>query len=152
MKLIIATIAASAFALSAAPATAQQTGGMIIVHTLDQSREDAVAAVRDYTESHDDWVHLAEFDLAGGAATAVKVCYLPLGSDIVAAGLQVMAMMPCGHLAFYEKDGETRLSRLDLDFMTTLNPDENLARAVEAGGPAFATMLEETLGIDGGTM
>jgi hypothetical protein len=147
MKRLLGIVAAGAFALSAISAMAAQDNGMFILHDLEKSPKEAVAAVRKYTETHDDWLFLAEFDLAGGAVTALKVCYLPLGPDIVAAGLHVMAMMPCGHLAFYEEDGQSRLSRLDLSFMTTLNPDKNLKRAVEAGKPAFATLLEETLGI-----
>lgn len=72
-------------------------------------------------------------------------CYLPLGEHIFAAGMHVSAMMPCGHLAFYEENGQARLSMLNLEFMTTLNPDPNLERAVEIGAPAFAAMLEEVL-------
>jgi hypothetical protein len=147
MKRLLSIAAAGAFALSASQAMAGQDNDMFILHDLAQSPEEAATAVREFAEAHDDWLFLAEFCLAGGAVTELKVCYLPLGPDIVAAGWHVMAMMPCGHLAFYEEDGQTRLSQLDLKFMTTLNPDENLERAVETGNPAFAAMLDEVLGV-----
>ncbi len=132
-----------------APATASPTttdeDSMFIIHDLTQGPEKTAANVRRYVEEHEDWLFLAEFGLMGGAVTAMKICYLPIGQDIGAAGMQVTAMMPCGHLAFYEEDGQSRLSRLSLEFMTTLHPDPNLERAVLKGEPALTDMLEEVL-------
>lgn len=144
MKRLLGMTAAGALALAAGQASAQDSE-LFIVRDLAQSPDEAVAAVREYAEAHEDWLYMAEFGLAGGQVTAVKICYAPLGRDLVAAGWHVMAMMPCGHLAFYEEDGQSRLSMLDLEFMTELYPDENLERAVEKGNPAFANLLDETL-------
>lgn len=144
MKRLLGMLTAGALALSLTQAAAEE-GTPFIVTDLAQSPDDAVAAIRDYTESDDDWLYLAEFGLAGGKVTAVKICYVPLGPDIVAAGWHVMAMMPCGHLAFYEEDGQSRMSRLDLGFLTQLNPDPNLEKAVKKGEPAFAELFEATL-------
>lgn len=122
---------------------------MFITHELDMKRADAVAAVRDHVEAEEDWLFLAEFDLAGGAVTGLKVCFLPLGQDIVDAGLHVMAMMPCGNMAFYEtENGATEMSLLDLGFMTELSEAPSLERAVETGRPAFQTLLSDTLRIE----
>lgn len=145
MKTLTSIIAAGVIGLSASLAGASEEGGMFIRHEVSQSPENAAASIEAYVKKHDDWLYLATFPLKGGAVTAVKVCYLPLGKDIFAAGMHVAAMMPCGHLAFYEEDGKTQLSMLDLKFMTTLNPDPNLERAVEKGRPAFAAMLKEVL-------
>lgn len=144
MKRLLGMTAAGALALSVGQAAAQESGPFI-VSDLTQSPDEAVAAIRDYAESRDEWLYMAEFGLAGGKVTAVKICYAPLGPDIVAAGWHVMAMMPCGHLAFYEEDGQSRMSRLDLDFMTELNPDPSLEEAVRKGKPAFAELFEATL-------
>lgn len=148
MRSAVRSIAAGALMLSALQVTAGQNGGMFIVHDLTQSPQEAAAAVRSHAQAREDWLFLADFTLAGGAVTAVKVCYLPLGKDIMAAGMHVMAMMPCGHLAFYEQDGQTKLSMLDLKFMSTLNPDPHLDRAAQIGRPAFAELLDEALGIE----
>lgn len=83
--------------------------------------------------------------MAGGAITALKVCYLPIGPDIVDAGLHVGAMLPCGHFGLYEEEGITRLSVLHPKFMTTLQPHPSLERAVEKAEPAFETLLENVL-------
>ncbi|WP_306005783.1 hypothetical protein [Aquicoccus porphyridii] len=122
--------------------------GMFVTHDLEMERAEAVAAIRDRVEINEDWLFLAEFGLAGGAVTALKICYLPLGGDIVAAGLHVMAMMPCGNMAFYEtEDGGTEMSMLDLRFMTELSDAPSLKAAVETGRPAFEALLSDTLDI-----
>jgi hypothetical protein len=122
---------------------------MFLTHTLEMERAEAVAAIRDKVETEEDWLFLAEFGLAGGAVTALRICYLPLGPDILEAGLHVMAMMPCGNMAFYETDdGDTEMSMLDLGFMTELSGAPSLEAAVETGKPAFAALLSDTLGID----
>lgn len=137
---------AAALVLATGNAAADE---MFVTHKLDIDRAEAVAAVRDHVEAVEDWLFLAEFGLAGDRVTALKVCYLPLGPDIVAAGLHVMAMMPCGNLAFYETDGgETEMSMLDAGFMTELSDAPSLKTAVEKGRPAFEALLADTLGID----
>jgi hypothetical protein len=145
MTKITGAIAAMAFALSTATALAGTDNEMFILHDLAKNPDDVAADIRDYVDQNDDWLFLAQFGLKGGEVLALKICYLPLGEHIFAAGVHVSAMMPCGHLAFYEEDGQARLSMLNLEFMTTLNPDPNLERAVEIGAPAFAAMLEELL-------
>jgi thiosulfate/3-mercaptopyruvate sulfurtransferase len=129
-------------------ATAATNPDNFLIYQLNQPAATAAQLVREYTESQDDWLFLAEIGLLGGDVTALKICYPAIGSDIVAAGLHTMAMMPCGHLAFYEDDGVPTLSMLDLGFMTELYPDPNLERAVQTARPAFHRMLADTLGIE----
>lgn len=137
---------AAALTIASGAATADE---MFLTHTLDMERAEAVAAIRDHVETGEDWLFLAEFGLAGGAVTALKICYLPLGPDIVEAGLHVMAMMPCGNMAFYETEGGgTEISMLDLAFMTELSDASSLETAVETGRPAFAALLSDTLGVE----
>ncbi len=139
--------AACAGFLLAGTATAQ-TLEHFVIHELDYTPEEAAAMVRSHVEAEDDWLFLAEFGLAGGSVTALKICYPAIGPDVVAAGMHTMAMMPCGHLAFYEEDGQSTLSMLDMSFMTTLYPHPRLEDAAATARPAFAAMLSEVLGVD----
>lgn len=116
-----------------------------IIRESEQPREELASAIRAFAENDEDWIFLAEFDLAGGAITALKVCYLPLGPDILDAGLHVGAMMPCGHIGLYEENDSTRLSMLRPNFMTTLQPHPSLERAVERAEPAFEALLQTLL-------
>jgi hypothetical protein len=139
---------AAALAVCGAPALAQETGDYFIVRDLSTGPEDAAAAIRQHVEAEEDWLFLAEFPLKGGEVQAMKICYLPIGADVFAAGLHMAAMMPCGNLAFYEEDGQARLAMLDLDYLTALSPDPNVARAAEMAAPAFEEMLETALDRD----
>lgn len=138
----------SAALLLAAPAAAADPGDLFILHPLDQPPETAAALVRDHAEAAEDWLFLAEFGLAGGSVIALKICYPAIGPDVVAAGMHTMAMMPCGHMAFYEEDGQSMLSMLDMDFMTTLDPHPRLEDAAATARPAFAEMLSDVLGVE----
>jgi hypothetical protein len=135
----------AALVVSGAPALGQGTGDYFIVRDLSTGPEEAVAAIRQYVEADEDWLYLADFPLKGGEVQAMKICYLPIGADVFAAGLHVGAMMPCGNLAFYEEDGQARLAMLDLDYLTALSPDPNVARAAETAAPAFEEMLATAL-------
>jgi hypothetical protein len=119
-----------------------EPGEHFIVRDTSRSAEDVVASIRDYVAENDDWIYLSDFGLKGGEVTAVKVCYLPIGKHIFAAGMHVAAMMPCGHIAVYETEDGTQMSMLHPRFMTTLYPDPNLEIAVSKATPAFEAMLE----------
>lgn len=142
------TILAVAAALAATGSAKAAESEYFIVHALDRDAGEAAAVLREHVEADEDWLFLAEFGLAGGAVTALKICYLGITEDLVAAPSHIMAMMPCGHLAFYEDDGQPTLSMLDLDFMTALEDDPHLHSAAEAGKPAFAALLSDTLGLE----
>jgi len=139
---------AAAGLLFAGTAAADENHEYFIIHELDHPPEAAASMVRFHTETEDDWLFLSEFGLAGGEVIALKICYPAIGPDIMAAGMHTMAMMPCGHLAFYEEDGQSKLSMLDPAFMTTLDPHPRLEDAVNTVRPAFEEMLSEVLGVD----
>jgi len=119
-----------------------------IIHHLDQAPEDAAAMVRQHVETDDAWSFTAESRMMGGAVIGLKICYNDIRRDVAAAGLHSLAMMPCGNLAFYEEDGQSTLSMLDMSYMTTLYPHPSLEIAVEKARPAYAAMLSEVLDIE----
>ncbi|MCW5751719.1 MAG: DUF302 domain-containing protein, partial [Alphaproteobacteria bacterium] len=86
MKRIAAQLGFLAILLAAPAAPAEATGDMIWVHPTGKTPEQAVAAIKSYTEANK-WLYLAEFKIKGGEITSVKICYPPIGKDIFAAGL-----------------------------------------------------------------
>lgn len=148
MMTLRVTAVTATLAICALPALAQDSGDHFIVRDLSVGPKEAATAIRQYVEADEDWLFLAEFPLKGGEVQAMKICYLPIGGDVFEAGLHVAAMMPCGNLAFYEEDGQARLAMLDLDYLTALSPDPNVARAAETAAPAFEEMLATALDRD----
>ncbi len=111
------------------------------VKSSEKAPEQVVAAIKSYVEARK-WLYLAEFKVKGGQVTAVKICNPAVGKDVFAAGTHVAAMMPCGNLAVYDEGG-TKIAMLHPKFMTVLNPDPNLERAVRELAPQFESMLAE---------
>ena len=144
----VAAPAAAAAVLLAAGAAFAEPSDYFIVHALDQDIAQAAGMLREHTEASDEWLFLAESPLAGGEIIAHKICYLGITEDLLTAPRHIAAMMPCGHIAFYEEDGQATLSMLDLDFMTALEDDPHLESAAQAGNPAFAAMVSEVLGVE----
>lgn len=128
--------------LMGSAALAAEPNDHFILRDSAEPVDEVVERIEQFATEEEDWIFLSSFGLKGGEVTAVKICYLPIGKDIFAAGMHVAAMMPCGHMALYEQDGRTHLSALHPKFMTTLNPDPNLERAVAKATPAFEKMLE----------
>lgn len=124
------------------PASAAKSNDMFWVRGTDKTPEQAVAAIKSYSEARN-WLYLADFKIKGGEVTAVKICYPAIGKDIFAAGMHVAAMMPCGNIAVYVEGGKTRIAMLNPKFMTALFPDKNLDNAVRTVTPLFEAMLGE---------
>jgi uncharacterized protein (DUF433 family) len=142
MKPIAITSLLALLLLPLSPLFAAEPGGNFIIRDTNRSTETVLEAIQGYVAEQDDWLYLADFPLKGGDVTAVKVCYLPIGPDLFAAGMHVAAMLPCGHIALYEEDGKTRLAMLHPRFLHVLYPDPNLERAASRAVPAFDAMLE----------
>jgi hypothetical protein len=144
-KLTTTALLAGFLAASAQLSSGTLPDEMFIVRDSGDPPAELAEKIRAYTESHDDWLFLAQFPLKGGEVTILKICYPPMGADFFAAGMHISAMLPCGNMAIYEEDDSTRLSLLHPRFITTLHPDPNLERAVATIEPALHTLLEEIL-------
>lgn len=144
MKRIAAHLGFIAALLAAPVAAEQKASDMFWVQPTARTPEQAVAAIKAYTEANK-WLYLAEFKIKGGEVTSVKICYPPIGKDIFAAGMHVAAFMPCGHIAVYQEGGGTKIAMLHPRFMSVLNPDPNIDRAVQTVTPLFEAMLREVV-------
>mgnify|MGYP003122566920 FL=1 len=96
----------------------------------------------------DGWSLNGEFEMMGGAAVGMKICFNDMRRYVAQAGLHNLALMPCGNIAFYEEDGQTYLSMLDVGYLTTLSPHPALEEGVALARPAYAQMFSEVLGVE----
>ncbi|WP_158090972.1 hypothetical protein [Marivita geojedonensis] len=65
-----------------------------------------------------------------------------------AAGLHNLALMPCGNIAFYEEDGQSYLSMVDVGYITTLSPHPSLEEGVALARAAYAELFRGVLGVE----
>ena len=149
MNKILRTLSAAALAgLASAPFATAEVSRHFIIHALAQTPQEAATLIRDFVAMNDDWSLNGEFEMMGGAAVGMKICFNAMRGHVAAAGLHNLAMMPCGNIAFYEEDGQSYLSMLDVGYLTTLSPHPELEKGVVLARPAYAAMFAEVLGVE----
>lgn len=52
----------------------------------------------------------------------VKICIPEVGQQIWPVGLHLSALLPCGNIGIYQKDGKTEMSLLHARYMHVLYP------------------------------
>jgi hypothetical protein len=57
-------------------------------------------------------------------------------------GLQLSALLPCGNLGVYQKNGVTKISALHPRYMSVLYPDPALEQAGAVATPLLTAMLD----------
>lgn len=149
MNTILKTLSAVALAgLTVASAAKAEVSEHFIIHEVEQSPQEAATLIRDFIAMDDGWSLNGEFEMMGGAAVGMKICFNDMRRYVAQAGLHNLALMPCGNIAFYEEDGQTYLSMLDVGYLTTLSPHPALEEGVALARPAYAQMFSEVLGVE----
>src|SRR6056297_2283680 len=149
MNKILKTLSAAALAgLGSAPAATAEVSEHFIIHALEQTPQEAATLIRDFIAMSDDWSLNGEFEMMGGAAVGMKICFNAMRGYVGAAGLHNLALMPCGNIAFYEDEGQSYLSMLDVGYITTLSPHPALEEGVALARPAYAEMFSDVLGVE----
>lgn len=114
--------------------------GLLIVRSTQKTPHDVVAAIKSYATDRK-WLYLGSNEVKNGEVTLVKVCVPAVGKYVWAAGMEYSAMLPCGNLGIYKKDGATQISLLNPGFMNILHPDPNLKKVGDETLPLFKAML-----------
>jgi len=135
-------IAASALLLMLQPVVrAADPNDIFIIRTTTLSPDAAVAAIKVYAEENE-WLYLGDNKVKKGQVTLVKICIPEVGQIIWPAGLQLSALLPCGNLGVYQRDGGTEISALHPRYMSILYPDPALERAGAVAAPLLTDMLD----------
>jgi uncharacterized protein (DUF302 family) len=78
--------------------------------------------------------------------TLVKVCAPEVARLLWPLGPHVAAMLPCGNLSVYQRDGRTEISLLHARYMAVLYPHEATRQAAEVGQALFLDMVRAVAG------
>lgn len=131
----------------AAIAQAERPRDFIIVRTSDRP----VAQVVEAIEAH---IKAKSYQNLGvnvvkppqGEVTFVKFCAPSVGRQLWAVDLKLSAMLPCGNIGVYSRDGKTEISILHPAYMAALYPDAAVAKASATAEPLLMEMLDEVSG------
>ena len=78
------------------------------------------------------WQYLGASKVKKGQVTLVKICIPEVGRQIWSVGLHLGAMLPCGNVATYQKDGKTEISLLHPRYMYVLFSHPAVEQALDA--------------------
>lgn len=111
-----------------------------ILKSTSRSMSDVVNSVKAFSKQKH-WVYLGDFKVKKGKVILVKFCVKAAGKKAWKAGLKVSAMLPCGSMGVYQKDGKTEISLLNPNFMNKLYPNQNLKDAANLLTPLYTEMM-----------
>jgi len=132
------------FAINNSTLAAEASKDIFMISTTSKSMDEVVSAVKSHVKKKK-WVYLGDFKVKKGQVILVKFCIKSAGKIAWKAGLKVSAMLPCGNMGIYQKDGKTEISVLNPNYMNTLYPDANLKAAGELLIPLYKEMTAEIL-------
>jgi len=113
---------------------------LFMINTTNKSMGEVVTAVKSFVKVKK-WVYLGDFKVKKGKVILIKFCVKAAGKKAWKVGLHVSAMLPCGNMGVYQRDGKTEISLLNPNYMTTLYPNENLKQAVNLLLPLYKEMM-----------
>lgn len=137
--LVCAVVSMTAFAAEAQ--TPAPGAAMFLVRTTAKQPNEVVEAVKAYSEGKK-WQYVGASMVKNGEVTLVKVCIPEVGKVLWPLGLQVSAMLPCGNVGVYQKQGKTEISMLHPAYMQLILPNAEVEKAVKVATPLLLDMLE----------
>lgn len=114
---------------------------MILVKSTTKQPNEVVQAIKSYSEQKK-WQYVGDSMVKNDEVTLVKVCIPQVGKILWPLGLQVSAMLPCGNVGVYRKQGKTEISMLHPAYMQVLYPHAEVEKAVKIATPLLMDMLE----------
>ena len=120
---------------------AGQPSEMFLLRSTTTSPEAVVEAIQSYAQAKK-WNYLEADKVKQGQVTLVKICIPEVGQQLWLIGLHISAMLPCGNLGVYQKDGRTEVSLLHPRYMQILYPDPAIEKASAMAEPLLIEMLE----------
>ena len=118
---------------------AQQPGpGMLVVRATTKTPDETIKAVQKYSEDKG-WLYLEADKL--GPVTLLKICIPEVGQLLWPLGLQIGALLPCGKLSVYQKEGKTEIALLHPAYMQAIYPHAEVKKAVAIATPLLMDML-----------
>lgn len=114
---------------------------MFVLRSTTSSPDAVVERIQAYAQAKK-WNYLGANKVKQGQVILVKVCVPEIGQQLWPVGLHISAMLPCGNLGVYQKDGRTEISLLHPRYMQLLHPDPVVEKASASAEPLLIEMLD----------
>lgn len=131
--------------VAAEPATSQaRLEGLFLIRTTAKTPGEVIAALTEFSEAKE-WKLGGTTKVKKGAVTLFKVCIPAVGKKVWPHGLHLSAMLPCGNVGVYSKDGVTEVSLLRARYMHVLVPTPEMEQIAAEAEPLLDEMLAAAL-------
>jgi hypothetical protein len=138
----IAISAAALFFSGLLHAESPQPGpGMIVVRTSNKAPDELVEAFKAHAMEKK-WAFLGANKVKNGEITMLKVCIPQVGAALWQSNMQLTALLPCGNVSLYSRDGKTEVAMLHPAYMKVLFPSPETEKAVALAEPQLLGMLD----------
>ena len=125
-------------------ATPPSRDNLFVTRTTTKSPADVHQSIRQYV-TQKGWLYINDNKLKRGEITQVRICDPKAAANVWNAGLQISAMMPCGHMSIYQEGGATKLTMLHPRFLTMLDPHPAVKELADAVSGPFLLMMDEVI-------
>lgn len=147
IKQAIAVVLAMTALSPAVAAQTERPRDLIVVRTSDRPIAQVVEAIEAHIKARS-YQHLGVNVVKPpqGEVTFVKFCVPAVGRQLWAVDLKLSALLPCGNIGIYARDGKTEIAMLHPAYMATLYPDAAVAKAGATAEPLLMEMLDDVSG------
>lgn len=127
----------------ALPLAAAAQSDIIVLRPSAKAPAEVVEAIKAHVEAKK-WVFMGAHTVKPkqGEVTLVKLCIPQVGAALWPVGLHVSALLPCGNIGVYAKQGGTEVAMLHPRYMHLLMPNAEVDSAVALATPQLLEMLD----------
>lgn len=123
-------------------ATAPSRDELFVTRSTTKSTTELHEAIREYVKQKG-WLYINDNKIKGGEITQVRICDAKAAANIWSAGMQVSAMLPCGHMSLYRESGTTKVTLLHPRFLALLDPHPAVRKLADDVTGPYLTMLDD---------
>lgn len=123
-------------------ATPPSRDNLFVTRATTKSPTELHEAIREYVKQKG-WLYINDNKIKGGEITQVRICDPKAAASIWSAGLQVSAMLPCGHMSLYREGGTTKVTLLHPRFLTLLDPHPEVRKLADTVTGPYLAMLDD---------
>ena len=150
MSMIKQAIAVVLAMTALSPVVAAQTErprDLIVVRTSDRPIAQVFEAIEAHIKARN-YQHLGVNVVKPpqGEVTFVKFCVPAVGRQLWAVDLKLSALLPCGNIGIYARNGKTEIAMLHPAYMAALYPHAAVAKAGATAEPLLMETLDDVSG------
>ena len=114
---------------------------MIVTRSTDAAPDAVADRIKAYA-AEKKWAFLGANKVKNGEITMVKVCIPAVGAALWSVDMKLTALLPCGNVSIYARNGKTEVAMLHPSYMHALMHSAETEKAAGLAAPELTAMLD----------